>query len=159
MQKQTIFPTNIESKLPDRFQKGKTFNITNGTADFGENNIDIVASQTSDRTFDFVGNVRNDLYRLSAIHSFAFAVEDIAVNFTGRPTAVFGERAVCKAFVVSQIEVGFGAVVENIDFTVLGGTHHSRINIQIGIEFLHADVKTACFEEHTERGGGESFAE
>jgi hypothetical protein len=44
-----------------------------------------------------------------------------------------------EPFIVSEIEVGFGAVLKNVDLPVLVGAHGSGINVEIGIEFHQAD--------------------
>src|SRR5262249_32965576 len=69
------------------------------------------------------------------------------------------ERGVGEAFVVAEVEIAFGAVVENVNFAVLIRAHGAGIDINIGVDFLHADAQAAPFEEHPDRRRGEPFAE
>jgi len=59
---------------------------------------------------------------------------------------------------MSQIEVGFGAVVQHKNFAVLVGAHGARVNVDVGVQFLHGDVKAAFFEGASQRGGGDALA-
>ena len=43
---------------------------------------------------------------------------------------------------MAQIEIGLSAIVQDIDFAVLERAHRSRIDIEIGIEFLENDAQS-----------------
>ena len=60
---------------------------------------------------------------------------------------------------MSEIKIGFRAVVGDEDLSVLIGAHGSRIDVQIGIEFLHCDTVAAFFEQQREACSGDSFSE
>ena len=60
---------------------------------------------------------------------------------------------------MSQVEIRLGSVVEDINFSVLVGRHGSRVNIEIGVEFLDGDLQAAVFEEGADGGGGKSLSE
>ena len=60
---------------------------------------------------------------------------------------------------MAQVEVGFAAVVQHVDFAVLVGAHGARIDVDIGVELLHADAEPALFQQHADRGAGQSFAQ
>ena len=68
------------------------------------------------------------------------------------------ENAVGEALVVAKIEIGFRAVVEHINFSVLERVHRPGINIEIGIKFLENDSQTTGFEQRAKRGRGQAFA-
>ena len=63
-----------------------------------------------------------------------------------------------EAFVVAQVEVGFGSVVEDIDFPVLVGAHGAGIDIEIGVELLQGDLQAATFQKSADGCGGKAFA-
>ena len=58
-----------------------------------------------------------------------------------------GEFRRRESCVVSQIEIRFSTVVGNKYFPMLIGAHRSRVDIQIWIDFYHADRKSAAFQQ------------
>ena len=64
-----------------------------------------------------------------------------------------------KAFVVAEVEIGFGAVVGDENFTVLIGRHSARINVEVGIALLEGDSKTPAFEETSDGSGRDALSE
>src|SRR5262249_10543886 len=64
-----------------------------------------------------------------------------------------------EAFIVAEVEVGFGAVVEDVDLAVLIGAHGAGIDVDVGVELLEAHAQAAVFQEHADRGTGEALAE
>jgi hypothetical protein len=64
-----------------------------------------------------------------------------------------------EALVMPEVEVGFGTVIRNEDFTVLKRTHRTWIDVQVRITFLKCDFETATFEETTDRGGCYAFSQ
>ena len=64
-----------------------------------------------------------------------------------------------EAFVVAEVEIGFGAVVSDENFTVLIGRHGAGINVEVGIALLEGDAKTAAFEQAAHRGRRYTFPE
>ncbi|BCW58314.1 hypothetical protein StoSoilB20_16610 [Arthrobacter sp. StoSoilB20] len=60
---------------------------------------------------------------------------------------------------MSDVEVGFGAVIRHEYFAVLEGVHRARIHVQIGIELLHSYRQTACPQQVTEAGSRQTLTE
>ena len=60
---------------------------------------------------------------------------------------------------MAEVEIGLGAVVEDVDFAVLVRAHRARIDVDVGVEFLQADAQAAMFEQHADGGAGEPLAE
>ena len=59
-----VFTAHFMSYLTDSFDKGLAFYITDGSADFRNDNIRIrFFTYIINETLDFIGNVRNGLYR------------------------------------------------------------------------------------------------
>ncbi len=46
-----------------------------------------------------------------------------------------------ESFVVAEVEVGLGPVVEDVDLAVLVRRHRSRIDVDVRVELLHADAE------------------
>ena len=64
-----------------------------------------------------------------------------------------------EAFVVAEVEIGFGAVVGDENFTVLIGRHGAGINVEVGIALLEGDAKAAAFEQAAHGGRCYAFPE
>ena len=60
---------------------------------------------------------------------------------------------------MANVQVRFGAVVSDEDFTVLEGIHCAWIHIEVGIELLHCYREAACAQEVTEARSRQSLAE
>ena len=120
------------------------FDIADGAADFGYYHIGArVFADVVDKLFDFVGDMRNYLDGRAEILAAALFVEDVPINLTGGEVGVFVKVLVDKAFVVPEVEVGFGAVLRYVHFAVLIGAHGTGVNVYVGVELLRGDLKTA----------------
>ena len=60
---------------------------------------------------------------------------------------------------MSEVEVGFGSVLGDVDLAVLIGAHGAWVDVDVGIELLSGDLETSRLEESAERRGGYSLAE
>ena len=89
----------------------------------------------------------------------AFLRDDGLVNLSGGNGVRAGKRAAREALVVAEVEVGFRAVVEHVDFAVLVGTHRSRVDVQIRVELLDAHFQSAQLEQGPERRRRQAFSE
>src|SRR5688572_19663225 len=67
--------------------------------------------------------------------------------------------SICEAFVMTEVEVGFGAIVSHEDFAMLKRRHGARIYVDIRIEFDKCDLKTAAFQQTTDRRGRKSLTQ
>src|SRR5678815_2150673 len=101
--------------------------------------------------FDFIGHVRNDLDCLSQIVPSPFLLDDGLVDAPGCEVVTTRELGMGVPLVVSQIKIGFSAVIGDIDFTVLVWTHRAWIHIQVGIELEHGHGKAAALEKTSNR--------
>ena len=60
---------------------------------------------------------------------------------------------------MTEVEVGFGAVLGDEHLAVLVGAHRAGVDVEIGVELLHGDPVAALFEEHGQPRSGDSLAE
>jgi hypothetical protein len=60
---------------------------------------------------------------------------------------------------MTQIQIRFRTVIGNKNLSVLDGVHGSRVYIDIGIEFLHGDLKASGFKQPSQTGCGYSFSQ
>ena len=51
---------------------------------------------------------------------------------------------------MTEIEVGFCAVVGHVDLTVLVGRHRAGVDVEIGVKFLDGDGEASRLEQSTE---------
>src|SRR5262249_8931404 len=61
--------------------------------------------------------------------------------------------------IVSEIQIGFRTIFGDKNFAVLKRIHRTGVDIDIRIQFLKGDLKTARFEQGGNGGSGEPFAE
>ena len=88
--------------------------------------------------FDLLGDVWDHLDRFPQKFTAAFLFDHRQVYLAGGVIRVPGQRAVSKPFVVPQVQIGFTAVVQHVDFTVLVRTHRAWIDVDIRVQFLHS---------------------
>jgi hypothetical protein len=60
---------------------------------------------------------------------------------------------------MAEVEISLGAIVQDVDLSVLKGIHRPWIDVQVGIEFLENNTQSTQFEKCSERGGGKAFTE
>ncbi|CAB4906913.1 unannotated protein [freshwater metagenome] len=85
--------------------------------------------------------------------------DDLRVNLTGGHVCRLRQIDSEKPLVVADIEVCFGPVIGNEHFTMLERVHGARIDVEVGVEFLHHDAQTASCEQVAQTGRGEAFSE
>ena len=103
--------------------------------------------------------MRDDLHGLALVGALALLLDDGFVDAAGGEIAIARQGSVGEALVMAEIEIGFGAVVEDVDFAVLVGVHRAGIDVDVGIELLQADLQAAMLQQHADGGGGKPFAE
>ena len=102
--------------------------------------------------------MRNHLHGFTQIISASFLQNHRLVHLTAGEIVVPRENAIREALVVAEVEIGFCAVVQDVDLAVLEGIHRAGIHVQIRIKFLENNTQTTCFEQRSKRRGGQSFA-
>src|SRR5262245_6350956 len=99
------------------------------------------------RTLYFVCDVRNDLHGLSEIVAAPFLLNDGLVDAPGSEIILASQFSVRVTLVMAQVEVGFCAVIGDVDLAVLVRTHGSGIDVQIRVELQQADTEAAAFQQ------------
>jgi hypothetical protein len=54
---------------------------------------------------------------------------------------------------VANVQIGFGAILGNENFTVLKRIHGPWVNVQIGVQLLHYHQKTTGSKQVSQGGG------
>ena len=141
MNEQTVFPAYFQRNLTYRFNKRLRLNIANGSTNFSNYYISIgLLAYTVNEFFNFIGDVRNNLHRRAKIFTASFFVQHIPVNLAGSKIGIFIKFFINKAFIMTQVKVSFGAIFGYINFPVLIRAHGTRVNVNIGIQFLGGNL-------------------
>jgi hypothetical protein len=127
-------------------------------ANFDDGHIDILGHLLH-RGFNFVGNVRDDLYRFSQIIPTTLFGNNLFVDAAGRPIIIARKFGVGEALVVAEVEIGFGAVVGDENLAVLEWRHGARIDVEIRVELHQVNFEAVAFEQAANRGRSQSFAQ
>ena len=89
----------------------------------------------------------------------AFFFDHGQVDLPRRVVAIACQFAGSESFVMAEVQVGLGAVIEHVDFAVLVGAHGAGIDVDVRIQLLHSHAEATLFKQHSERGGRQAFAE
>jgi len=155
-----VFGTDVVGELADRFEEGETLDVADGAADFGDDDVaSHFLGDFVDAGLDLRGDVRNDLNGLALEFAAALLANDPVIHLAAREIVELGEHAIREPLVVAQVEVGFGAVVEDVDFPVLERAHRPRIDVEVGVELLQDDLETPVFQEGAQGCRCQPFAE
>ena len=137
MDDQRVAVAQLITELTHRFDVRQRFDIADRTADFGDNHvIHLLGAEQFDTAFDLVGNMRDHLYGFAEKLSAAFLVDNALVDAPGGDVVGFGSRNIRKAFVVAEVEVGFGAVFGYVALAVFVRIQRAGIDIDVRVEFL-----------------------
>ena len=109
--------------------------------------------------FDFVRDVRDDLHGRAEIIAAPLFLDHRLVDLTRRDVVVAGQGFIDETLVVTEIEIGLGAVLGDEDLAVLIRIHRPRIDVDVGVELLDRDGDAAGLEQSTEARGGDPLAE
>jgi len=96
-----------------------------------------------DPVLDFIRHVRNYLYGLAQVLSFAFVVEDRLINLAAGEIVQAGQLAIRKSLVVAKVQVRFGSIVEHVHLAMLVRVHRAGVDVQIRIELLQNHFEAA----------------
>jgi len=155
-----IISTNICFHLTKGFKEWKTFNITNCTTNFCDDNVRISCCRgTFDFFFQSVCDVWNNLDSCTKIFTFTFFTKNFAINFTSCYVRIFVKVDVNKTFIVTKVKVSFSTIVCHVNFTVLIGAHCTWVNVNIRVKFLDSYFKTAIFQKTTKTCSHDSLTD
>ncbi len=158
MHEQGAIGAAFAANLTDSFEERQRFDVADGTADLDQGDVEAFGRGV-DAAFDLVGDMRNDLHGRAEIVATALFTDHFFVNAAGGDRILAGQMGVDEALVVTQVEIGLGAVVGDVDLAVLERAHRARIDIDVGVELHHRYPQAAGFENGGEGGSGNAFAE
>ena len=154
-----VVAPGLVAELPHRLEERQDLDVPDGSADFGDHDVDVVGRQAADPALDLVGDVGDDLDGLAEVVASALGGEDGLVDRACRGIRVAGQALIGEALVVAEVEVGLASVVGDEDLAVLERVHRARVDVDVRIELLEGHAQPAQLEQATEGGRGEALAE
>ncbi len=155
VKEQTVLAADFLPELANSLQERQGFNVARCSAYFRDQDVHIRTRQGADSTFDFVGNVRNHLNCFTEVPALALAGDNGAVDAAGREVTGPRARNSGEAFVMPEIEIGFGPVVGDVNLSMLVRGHGPGIHVKVRIHFLKPHPVSAPLKQERDRGGGE----
>ena len=153
-----VVAAELDTELADGFEERQRLDVTDRAADLHHADIRAVGAEL-DAALDLIGDVRNDLHRGAEIIAAPLLRDHALVDAAGGEVAVAAGRGAHEALVVTEIQVGFGAVLSDEHLAVLERAHRARIDVDVGVELDHRDLEATGLENRAQRGGGDAFAQ
>ena len=101
----------------------------------------------------------NHLNGGAKVLSSALLVQNVPVDFAGGQIGILVQILINETLVVSQIKIGFCAVLCNIYLTMLIGAHGAGVHVDIGVQFLRGYFQSASLQQASKGGSGNSFSQ
>ncbi len=160
MHERASVPTDLVPELTDRFEERERLDVADGPADLDDLDVGLLRlGERADALLDLVGDVRDDLDGLAQVVAAALLREDARVDGSGREVRTSVEVLVEESLVVTEVEIRLRPVVQDEDLAVLERVHRAGVDVDVGVELLDDDLRSASFEEAAEGGGGDALAE
>ena len=153
-----VLAADVQTELADRFEERHALDVADGAADFDEHDVHVPPGEPN-RVLDLVGDVRNDLNGAAEVVAAPLLLNHRQVDLAGRPVAVARRHHAGEALVVTEIEVGLGAVVGDVDLAVLIRAHRPGIDVDVRVELLQGHRVAVVFEQPPYRGRRQTLAE
>ena len=145
-----VVAADVVAELPDRFQVGDDLDVTDGAADLGDDDVDIVGREPFHTRLDLVGDVRDHLHRFAQEVAAPLFLDHRRVDLAGRRVRGAQQRLVDEALVVTEVEVGLAAVVGDEHLAVLEGVQRPRVEVDVRVELAHRHPQTPGLQKSTE---------
>ena len=144
-----VFARQVVLDLADRLEERQALDIADGAADLAQHEI-IRVIAVEDEILDRIGDVRNHLDGGAEIVAAPLLGEDVLIDAAGGDVVGLGGGTAGEALVVTEIEIGLGAVIGHEHFAVLIRRHRSGIEIEIGVEFAQPNLVATRLQQGTE---------
>ena len=99
------------------------------------------------------------LNRLPQIVALALPFYDGLIDTPRGDGVVASSLNTGKPFVMPQVKVGFHTIYCHIAFAVLIGIQCSRVDIDVGVEFLNGDFIAPGLKQFSDTGGNNSLTQ
>jgi len=136
-----VYLNVIERELADGLQERQPLDVAGGAADLGDDDVGLgLLAEDVDAVLDFAGDVGDDLDGLAEVAALALVVEHGLVNLAAGQVVQPRQLAIGEPFVVAQVQIRFGAVVQHVDFAMLVRVHRTWIHVEIRVKLLERDL-------------------
>ena len=147
-------------KLTHGLDIGQGFDVAHSATYFGDYHIKFTTfGQEFDAAFDFVGDMGNHLHGAAEIVAAPFLFDNRLIDTPRCDVIGLGGGDVGEAFVVSQVEVCFGAVFGYVAFAVFVRIERTRVYVDVGVEFLNGGLVAAREQQTRQRRGYDAFSQ
>ena len=156
-----VLAAELVAHLAGRLDERLRLDVADRAADLGDDDVGLrrLGGLQAHAALDLVGDVRDHLHRVAEVLAAAFLGDDRRVDLAGGDVRRLAQVDVEEPLVVTDVEVGLGAVVGHEDLAVLERVHRARIHVEIGIELLHDDSEAPGCQEIAETRRRESLAQ
>ena len=155
---QRVLAPEVLAELADGLEERLALDVSHRAADLDHDHVHVVG-HAPDALLDLVGDVRNHLDRAAEVITPPLLLDDRQVDLAGCPVVIARGLRVREAFVVAQVEVGFGPVVGDIHLAVLVRAHRARVDVDVGIELHQRHFVPVTFEQAADRGGRQPLSQ
>ena len=153
-----IFVPFLMAELPDGLQERLAFNVADGAAHFDDGDLGIFGGRIAvEAALDLVCDVGDHLDGAAAEVAAPFFLEDGPVDLSCGNVGILRQVLIDEPFVVPQVQIGLGAVVGDKDFAVLDRVHGARVDVDVGIEFLHGHGVSSGLQQTAEGSCRDAF--
>ena len=155
-----VLMSDILADLPDGFEEWKPFDVTNGPANLGDDDVDlIVLPELANASLDLIRDVRDDLNGCSEVVTASLLADHRLIYGTGGHVGIAVQMAVGVLCVDSEVEIGLPAIIGDEHLAMLEWVHRAGINIDVRVELLDRHPEATGFEESTERSSSDALAQ
>ncbi len=164
MEEEDVVATDVVAHLTGGLEERLRLDVTDGATDLRDDDVgpvslEVRSAHGEDPALDLVRDVRDDLDGVAEVFAAPLLGDDRRIHLAGGHIRLTGQVAVEEALVVTDVEVGLGAVLGDEHLTVLEGVHRARIDVEIRIQFLHGHAHSPRGEQLPEARGCEALAE
>ncbi len=139
---------DVVAELADGLEEREALDVADRAADLGDEHVDFgELGEAVHAALDLVGDVRDDLHGAAEVVAAALLGDDGVVDAAGGDVGVALDELVEEALVVTQVEVGLGAVFGDEHLAVLERAHRARVDVDVGVELLARDLEAALLEQ------------
>src|SRR5689334_24635184 len=135
MNEDRVLAADIVSELSDRLEERQRLDVADSSTDLDDHDI-ALRREALHRRLDLVSDVRNHLHRRAEVFAATLLGDHAEIDAAGGDVVRLRQGAIDESLVVSEIEVGFRAVVGDEYLAVLERRHRPWIDVEIWIE-LH----------------------
>lgn len=152
-----LFGATLGAHLADRFQERQRLDVADGAADLDQRHVE-PGGGLVDATADLVGDMRDHLHGGAQVIAATLLADHVLVDPAGGDRVLARQPRAHVALVVTQIQVGLGAVVGDVDLAMLERAHRARVHIDVRVQLHHRDLQATRFQDGGKRSGGNALA-